>query len=256
MAEYNTHISQKGFNPPMEQSKFNPPAPVSDIDNEYKRKVAVANQIMSIASSFGRSFGLAHQRKQEQEEINTLAERKIFREELIQAEIAGRTLAGGGGLYNETIATKILRDSIKFRKANPKLIAALNRGYQLKTGELALVKQNSDNKVNAENIIEQLGFDWIKQRQEDILSPKDERGGGREQEDPVPDFPDFVSEYLDEHISKTRAFLIKQNPLIAEVLAKEGIKIIKIEKNKKESIKLYQTNLGLRLIILKVLEIF
>jgi len=223
MAEYNTHVSQKGFNPPMEQSKFNPPAPVNDIPADYERKVAVANQIMSIASSFGKSFGLAHQRKQEQEEINTLAERKIFREELIQAEIAGRALAGGGGIYNETIATKILRDSNAFRRANPELIARLNRGYQLKIGELELFKRNSDLKVNAPVNIEQLGFDWIKQRQDSILSPKDKRGGGgREQESPVPDFPEFISEFIDEHASKTTNFLIKNYPLIDEVLAKEG----------------------------------
>ena len=84
MAEYNPPISKQGFNPSMEQSKFNPPAPLNDNSN-YKNKQAIANQIISISRSFGESFGLAHQREQQQEEINSIAENKIFREELIQA---------------------------------------------------------------------------------------------------------------------------------------------------------------------------
>jgi len=220
MAEYNTHVSQKGFNPPMEQSKFNPPAPINDISADYQRKLAVANQIMSVASSFGKSFGLAHQREQEQEEINVLAENKIFREELIQAEIEGRAYASTGKDLNETIAKKILRDSNKFRRANPELVAKLNRGYKLKKGELTLAQRNSGLKINADSVIEQLGFEWIKQRQDAI------HGHGKADNVPhdyfVPDFPEFVAEIIDKDSLEVRAALIKENPLITEVLAKEG----------------------------------
>ena len=223
MAEYNTHVSQKGFNPLMEQSKFNPPAPVNDSSANYQRKVAEANQIMSIATSFGKSFGLAHQREQEQEEMNALAENKIFREELIQAEIQGRAYASTGKDLNETIAKKILRDSNKFRRSNPELVARLNRGYQLKTGELTVSQRNSDLKVNAPDVIEQLGFEWIKQRQDAILGQGKAVGADNIPEGySVPDFPDFVSEFIDNDALEAKGSLIGKNPLIAEVLAKEG----------------------------------
>ena len=158
MAEYKRHVSQQEFNPSVSQKQFNPPPPANDIEYNYQRKRNIANQIISISKSFGSSFGAAHLRKQDEDELERLANNKIDRENLIQAEIEGKALAASGSEYNETIATNIINRSFQFRKNNPKLIAMINRGYKLKTGELTVTQFNSNIKVKAPGLVKQLGL--------------------------------------------------------------------------------------------------
>ena len=126
MAEYTQHVSQQEYNPDIRQSGFNPPTPDNDINSDYQRKARIAQEIINIGKTGAAAFGLAHQRREEQEELNILAENKIDSENLIKAEVEGRTLAAGGKEYNETIAKDLINRSIKYRKNNPELVRKLN----------------------------------------------------------------------------------------------------------------------------------
>jgi len=217
MAEYKTEVSQREYNPDIRQSGFNPPAPVNDINSDYERKVRIAQEFINIGKTGAAAFGLAHQRREEQEELDTLAENKIDRENLIIAEVEGRTLAAGGGKYNKTTAIDLINKSIKYRKGNPKLIEKLNRGYLLKLGELTVVEFNSRVKSNAEVAIKKLGMEWIQERKKALLV--------RGRTSPIQDFPDFVAKYIDKERLKTKKKLYDDNDLIYEVLAQEGKKL-------------------------------
>ena len=216
MAEYKRHVSQQEFNPSVSQKQFNPPPPANDIEYNYQRKQDIANQIISISKSFGRAFGAAHLRKQDEDELERLANNKIDRENLIQAEIEGKALAASGSEYNETIATNIINRSFQFRKNNPKLIAMINRGYKLKTGELTVTQFNSNIKVKAPGLVKQLGLEWLK-RQQEIESISDNKSPSS-----PTDFTSFVAEYVDTDTSETIMEMLDENDLIDEVLAKDG----------------------------------
>ena len=214
MAEYTQHVSQREYNPVLEQSGFNPPAPVNDINSDYQRKARIAQEIINIGKTGAAAFGLAHQRAEEQEELNTIAEQKIDRENLIKAEVEGRALAAGGGEYNVTTAKDLINRSIKYRTGNPELVRKLNRGFLLKTGELTVAQFNSNVKTNAPDAVKQFGIEWLKEREASLLI--------RGKVVPIKDFPDFVAEKIDDQALKTKQLLIKDNNLIDEVLAQEG----------------------------------
>ena len=214
MAEYKQHISQREYNPDIRQSGFNPPAPDNNINSDYQRKARIAQEFINIGKTGAGAFGLAHQRREQQEELDIEAENKIDSENLIKAEVEGRTLAAGGREYNYSTAKDLINRSIKYRKNNPELVRKLNRGFKLKTGELTLVQFNSNVKTNAEVAVKQLGMEWIKEREEALLV--------RGRTSPIKDFPDFIAEYIDIESLRTKQLLIKDNDLIDEVLAQEG----------------------------------
>ena len=214
MAEYKQHISQREYNPTITQSGFNPPAPVNDINRNYQRKKAIIDEIVNIGKTGAASFGLAHQRSEEEEELTKIAEDKIDRENLIKAELEGKALAAGGGEYNESTAIDLIKRSIKYRTGNPELVKKLNIGFLLKTGELTVAETNANIKANSEVAVKHLGMAWIKKQKEALLV--------RGRVETIKDFPDFVAEYIDVQALKIKEKLIKDNRLIDEVLAQDG----------------------------------
>lgn len=221
MAEqsYSPHVSQKEFTPELTQSRFNPPTPSgADIQNTYNQKKAIADAIMSVGQSGAEAFGRANLRQIEQEELNAAAEGKIDKENLIKAEIEGRALAASGKDWNETTAKDLLNKSILYRKGNPELIKIMNRGYLLKSGELTVAQTNSDLKTKAPGLIKELAIEWKKLNNNFNIG----RSGWSKEGEFIPDFPEFIAEQVNIEAGKIKGKFLEKNPLINEVLAKEG----------------------------------
>ena len=218
-------VSQQGFEPSVSTKQINPQGSInaSDIQSAYNRKKDVANQLLSLSTTFVQGVGS----KLEYDRAVDLAERKVDKENIHSAEILGREMAASNKEWNSSTARDIILKSIKFRKDNPKLLKQMEHGFHLKQGEVSLSTWNSKIKDNSEGAVESKAREWLQNRQLGVPTVvTDLRGEQITQRVPFDkDFPTFLGEWIEDTRIRDLEYLLTKNPYIKHVLAKQGNRI-------------------------------